>query len=108
MDNMPLPVHPQNTMRKNMATIEVSRQHSLELKNAREAVLAVAARLQDDLKARHHWVGDSLKFECPGANGCIDVDKSNVRVSVNLSLLLRPARKRIEQAINNYLDEYLV
>lgn len=90
-----------------MATIEVTRHHELELIHARKAVQAVAERLQDDLKARHHWLGNSLKFECPGANGHINVDKSNVYVSVNLSLLLRPARARIEQAINDYLDEYL-
>lgn len=90
-----------------MATIEVSRHHDMKLPHAREAVQAVAERLQDDLKAHHHWQGDSLKFECPGANGHIDVEKSSVRVSVNLSFLLKPARARIERAINDYLDEYL-
>ena len=91
-----------------MATIEVTRQHGLGLEGARQAVQAVAERLQDDLNARHSWSGDSLKFECPGAEGRIEVTGNGVRVSVDLSWLLKPARSRIERSIIGYLDEYLV
>lgn len=90
-----------------MAAIEVTRQHRLGLDGARQAVQAVAERLQGDLNARHTWHGDSLRFECPGAEGRIDVTESGVRVSVGLSWLLKPARGRIERSIIDYLDEYL-
>lgn len=91
-----------------MATIELTRQHGLGLEGARQAVQAVAERLQGDLNARHAWSSDSLKFECPGAKGRIDVAEAEVRVAVDLSWLLKPARGRIERSIAEYLDEYLV
>lgn len=91
-----------------MAAIEVSRQHRLGVDAARQAVQAVAERLQGDLNARHAWSGNSLRFECPGAKGRIDVTENGVEVSVDLSWLLKPARGRIERSIIDYLDEYLV
>lgn len=90
-----------------MATIEVTRPHDLGLEGARQAVEAVAERLHGDLNARYTWRGDRLRFECPGAEGRIDVSGNAVQVSVELSWLLKPARGRIERSINNYLDEYL-
>lgn len=88
-----------------MAAIEVTRQHRLGLEGARQAVQTVAERLQDDLNARHSWSGDTLNFACPGAEGHINVTATGIRVSVDLSWLLKPARGRIERSINDYLDE---
>ena len=88
-----------------MASIEVARQHQLGLEGARQAVQIVAERLQGDLNARHSWRGDTLNFECPGAEGRIHVTETGIRVSVDLSWLLKPARGRIERSINDYLDE---
>ena len=88
-----------------VATIEVSKQHRLGLAGARQAVQLVAERLQSDLNARHDWQGDKLKFECPGAEGHINVTETGIQVSVDLSWLLKPARGRIERSINEYLDE---
>jgi putative polyhydroxyalkanoate system protein len=90
-----------------VATIEVMRQHDMGLQGARQAVQAVALRLQDDLSAHHAWSGDTLKFQCPGAEGRIDVTGSSIRVTVDLSWLLKPVRGRIERSINDTLDEYL-
>lgn len=90
-----------------MATIEVTRQHSMGLDKAKAAVETVARRLQADLNARYSWRGDKLEFSCPGADGCIDVTGACVRVAVDLGWLLRPMRSRVEQSIQQYLDESL-
>ncbi len=90
-----------------MATISVMRQHSLGLEAARAAVQCVAAQLQQELNARHSWRGDSLNFECPGAEGRIDVTESEVRVMVEIGWLLGAMRGSIERSINQYLDENL-
>lgn len=91
-----------------MATINVMRRHELGLAGGRQAVQAVADRLQQDLNARHSWYGDTLKFDCPGADGQIEVTTTQVTVVVNLSWMLGPARGKIERSINEYLDSYLV
>lgn len=90
-----------------MPTIRAVRQHNLGLEAARAAVEGVAMQLQKDLSASHSWLGDSLNFECPGAEGCIEVTGSEVRVTVEIGWLLGPMRGRIEHSINQYLDENL-
>lgn len=90
-----------------MATIEVTRTHGMESSEIRAAVQVVAQQLQRDLSARYAWNGDRLNFECPGASGHIEVTGSDVRVAVDLGWLLKPMRGRIEQSINQYLDESL-
>jgi putative polyhydroxyalkanoate system protein len=90
-----------------MAVIGVKRSHALGKEAARHGVQQVAEKLQDELKAKCHWEGDSLIFACPGADGRITVDDSEVAVKVHLSWLLSPLHGRIEASIRGYLDEYL-
>ncbi len=90
-----------------MATIDVTRRHALGIEGGRQAVESVAQELKSDLNANHVWQGDTLKFDCPGATGHIQVEEDRVRVAVDLSWLLRPAKGKIEQSIQEYLDRYL-
>lgn len=90
-----------------MAEIHVKRSHRLGREAAKQSVQSVADKLKDDLGARYHWAGDSLRFECPGAEGKIDVLPDGVSVSVKLSWVLSAARGRIERSIEAYLDQYL-
>ncbi|MCX7627067.1 MAG: polyhydroxyalkanoic acid system family protein [Methylophilaceae bacterium] len=90
-----------------MATIDISRPHTLGLEAAKRAAEWIAERMQNELKARYRWQGNDLEFDCPGASGRICVGKDTVRVEVHLSLLLRPLRNRIEQEILRHLEEAL-
>lgn len=90
-----------------MSEIHVKRQHGLPQEQAKQSVQAVADKLKGDLGAQCRWEGDSLRFECPGAEGRIDVQPSEVGVSVKLSWLLSAAKGKIERSIESYLDEYL-
>jgi putative polyhydroxyalkanoate system protein len=90
-----------------MSDIKIERTHTLGQEQARLAVQAVAEKLQTDLHAKHHWQGDRLRFDCPGAHGWISVTDSEVCVTVTLSWLLTAAKGRIERSINEYLDRYL-
>jgi len=91
-----------------MAEIVVRRAHQLVPDAAKQAVQAVAEKLKGELNASYHWQGDRLEFECPGAKGSIALSAGEVCVTVSLSWLLSAARGRIEQAIQGYLEEYLV
>lgn len=90
-----------------MAKIEIRRHHQLGKAAASNAVQQVADELKADLNARHAWRGDGLTFECPGAQGDIQVSESEVCVTVTLSWLLAPAKGKIEREISAYLDRYL-
>lgn len=90
-----------------MASIEIRRAHALGMQQAKLAVDTVAQQLHKDLQARSHWQGDSLRFECPGAHGHIEVTHDAVCVSVSLSWLLSAAKGRITKSIEETLDRYL-
>lgn len=90
-----------------MAEILVKRAHALAHEEAKQSVQAVADKLKNDLGARYHWSGDSLRFKCPGAEGRIDVTVDAVSVSISLSWMLSAARGLIERSIEGYLDQYL-
>jgi putative polyhydroxyalkanoate system protein len=77
------------------------------MEQARASVQSVAEKLRGDLGASYRWDGDSLRFDCPGAKGSIDVAANEVGVRVDLSWLLSPAKGKIERSINEYLDSYL-
>jgi putative polyhydroxyalkanoate system protein len=90
-----------------MAEIHVKRKHALPQEQAKQSVQAVADKLKGELGAQCRWEGNSLHFDCPGAEGRIDVQPSEVGVSVKLSWLLSAAKGKIERSIESYLDEYL-
>jgi putative polyhydroxyalkanoate system protein len=90
-----------------MATIDIKRSHALGKDKARAAAEAVARRLKDKIDATYRWKGDDLEFERSGAKGRIAVSDTEVRVQVELGLLLGPLKGKIEDKVHQYLDEYL-
>ncbi len=90
-----------------MATIDIQRTHSLGKDKARAAAELVAERLKEKIDATYRWDGDDLRFERSGAKGRIHVTDSTVRLEIDLSLVLRPLKGKIEEKAHKYLDEYL-
>lgn len=90
-----------------MASIELTRSHSLSSDDARRAVERVAAKLESKLDVTHEWKGDTLHFEGSGADGRIEVGADEVRVAINLGLMLRPMKGWIRTQAARYLDEQL-
>ena len=74
---------------------------------AREGAQKLAERLKEKLDAKFHWDGDVLKFERTGASGKITVGDKDVRIEVDLGLMLRPMKSKVEEKIEQYLKEYM-
>lgn len=91
-----------------MATIDISRNHSLGLERARVAIEAIAAKLGESVDARYRWEGDNLLLERPGATGKINVTADSVRVEINLGFALRLLKGKVTKRVHDYLDEDLV
>lgn len=98
---------PSNDLEAAMPTIHISRQHDLAPDQARAQVEKLAAQLQQELDASYHWDGDTLRFNRTGANGYIAVKPDSIEVEVKLGMLLGAFKGKVEQAINDHLDESL-
>jgi putative polyhydroxyalkanoate system protein len=95
-----------------MATIDISRSHTLEKDDARRRAEALAKSMEEKLGIRWHWEGDKIKFDAPsgaakGATGTVYVDPTQVRVEVDLPFLLRAIKGTVESKINQKLDELI-
>lgn len=90
-----------------MATIDIKRSHSLGKEGARQAAQSLADKLKEKLEIAYRWEGDVLKFDRSGASGKITVSESEVRVEVDLGMLMRPMKGMVEEKVNHYLDKAL-
>ena len=90
-----------------MATIDVRRKHAIGKDGARAAAETLAERLQEKLSIRYRWEGDDLRFDRTGAKGRIAVTDDEVRVEIDLSMMLRPLKGKVLQKVHQYLDELL-
>ena len=90
-----------------MATIDIKRAHSIGKDKAREATQQIADRLKAKMDVTYRWEGDTLKFERTGASGTIKVSDTAVEVAVDLNMMLRPMKGKVQEKIEHYFSEYL-
>ena len=92
-----------------MATIEITKPHTLDRSAARAKAEEIANRLKDKLSLEWEWSGDSVLFEAKGgaakgAKGSIVLRDGEVVVNVDLPLMLRPLKGMVESKIREKLD----
>ena len=88
-----------------MSQIVVRRQHRLGVPEARRLAETMASRLQRRHGGTFGWTGNRLSFSRRGASGHVAIADDSVEVLVDLGLLLRPLRGRIEREVQTFLDE---
>lgn len=93
-----------------MATIDISRAHTLPLDAAKQKAEELAKSMQTKLGLTWSWAGDSIKFEAPGGaakgtKGEVVVTAAVVRVVVDLPFMLRLLKGTIEDKINEKLNQ---
>lgn len=95
-----------------MATIDISRSHSLSTDLAKQRAEDLAKGMEEKLGIRWRWDGDAIRFDAPsgaakGATGTVNVDSSKVRVQIDLPFLLRAIKGTIESKVNDKLDKLI-
>ncbi|HDZ56813.1 MAG TPA: polyhydroxyalkanoic acid system protein [Pseudomonas xinjiangensis] len=90
-----------------MATVDVTREHSLGKETAKERAQKMADKLAQKLDAKCEWQGDELTFKRSGADGSIQVSEDQVRVVVKLGLMLTPMAGMVKGEVEKALDKYL-
>lgn len=90
-----------------MAVIDVHRSHSLDHEHARQAAETLAEDLSKQFDVHYQWDGDVMRFKRSGVKGQLDITPQDIHVHLELSLLLRPFKNRIEQEIHSQLDQLI-
>jgi putative polyhydroxyalkanoate system protein len=93
-----------------MATIDIRRSHQLEPGTLRERAEGLARELESKLGIVWRWEGDAIRFDAPGGKakgtqGAVRVSPSEVRVEIDLPLLLRPLKGMVSGKVHTRLDE---
>jgi len=95
-----------------MATIDISRSHSLPKDEAKKKAEELARGMAEKLGLVWQWQGDAIEFNAPsgvakGAKGSVQVTEKAVRVQVDLPLMLRVMKGTVEEKINEKLQSIL-
>ena len=87
-----------------MSVIDITRSHSLNHAQAVEAADSLAKDLSQRFEVDHHWEGDVLHFSRSGVKGHLSINPNIIHVHIELGMLLRPLKGRVEDEIHRHLD----
>jgi putative polyhydroxyalkanoate system protein len=95
-----------------MATIDITRAHSLPLDDAKKKAEELAKGMADRFGIQWKWEGNSIRFDAPsgaakGTKGEVAVSEKNVRVAIDLPFMLRVMKGTIEDKVNEKLSALL-
>lgn len=90
-----------------MSVIDIHRAHSLDKEHAREAAETLAKDLSKQFDVNYQWEDDLLKFKRSGVKGQLDISENDLHIRLELGLMLRPFKSRIEQEIHSQLDQII-
>jgi putative polyhydroxyalkanoate system protein len=95
-----------------MATIDITRSHSLPLDDAKKKAEELAKGMADRFGIDWKWEGNTIRFDAPsgaakGTKGEVSVTDKSVRVAIDLPFMLRVMKGTIEGKVNEKLDALL-
>ncbi len=95
-----------------MATIDITRAHSLSLDDAKKKAEELAKGMAERFGIQWKWEGDTIRFDAPsgaakGTKGEVAVSDKSVRVAIDLPLMLRVMKGTIEEKVNEKLSAIL-
>lgn len=89
-----------------MPTIDIHRPHGTTRAAALETTQKIATRMSEKLGTKGQWQDGLYTFTGPGAKGSINVDDTQVRVVVELGMMLALMKGTIEDEIRRKLEEH--
>ncbi|HVJ89915.1 MAG TPA: polyhydroxyalkanoic acid system family protein [Labilithrix sp.] len=95
-----------------MATIDIIRNHTLSLEDAKKKAEDLARGMEQRFGITWKWDGDTIRFDAPsgaakGTKGEVAVGDKDVRVAIDLPFMLRVMKAAIEEKINEKLSALL-
>lgn len=90
-----------------MSVIDVHRPHTLDKEHAIQAAETLAKDLSSQFDVDYQWQGDQLKFKRSGVKGHLNITPTDPHIQLELGMMLRPFKSRIEQEIHSQLDQII-
>ncbi|MGA2450390.1 MAG: polyhydroxyalkanoic acid system family protein [Polyangiaceae bacterium] len=95
-----------------MATIDIRKTHTLTIDDAKKRAEQIATSMDQKLDLEWHWEQDRIVFAATrgmarGTRGSVDVSASDVRVQIDLPLLLRMMKGTVEAKVTEQLTQIL-
>lgn len=90
-----------------MSVIDIHRAHALDKSHARDAAENLAQDLSAQFDVDYQWDGDVLRFKRSGVKGQLTLADDDLHVHLELGMMLRPFKSRIEKEIHSQLDQIL-
>ena len=90
-----------------MSVIDVHRPHTLDQEHARQAAESLAKDLSSQFDVHYEWEGVHLKFKRSGVKGHLNITPTDLHIHLELGMMLRPFKSRIEQEIHSQLDQII-
>ncbi|AOY89866.1 poly(3-hydroxybutyrate) depolymerase [Marinobacter salinus] len=90
-----------------MSVIDIHRPHTLDKEHARGVAETLAQDLSRQFDVNYEWEGDVLRFKRSGVKGHLTIDHADMHVHLELGMLLRAFKSRIEQEIHSQLDQII-
>lgn len=92
-----------------MATIDITRSHSLSLDDAKKKAEELAKGMADKFGIDWKWEGNTIRFDAPsgaakGTKGEVAVTEKDVRVAIDLPFMLKVMKGTIESKVKEKLD----
>jgi putative polyhydroxyalkanoate system protein len=84
-----------------------TKKHALSGAEARKTAEILADRLAAEYNAKWQWQDNDLKLTAKGVHGLLHVGHDMVDIKVDLGMVLRPFRGKIENRIKEELDDIL-
>lgn len=91
-----------------MATIDITRPHSLPLADAKQKAEDLAKGMAEKFGFEWKWDGDTIRFDAQsgaakGTKGEVSVSEKDVRVAIDLPFMLRVMKSTIETKVSEKL-----
>ena len=92
-----------------MATIDITRGHSLPLEDAKNKAEELAKSMAERFGISWKWEGNVIRFDAPsgaakGTKGEVAVSEKDVRVQIDLPFMLKMLKGTIESKVNEKLS----
>ncbi|PIE44180.1 MAG: poly(3-hydroxybutyrate) depolymerase [Gammaproteobacteria bacterium] len=87
-----------------MSVIDIQRHHTLDHEHAIETADKLAKSLADRFDLDYAWQGDTLSFSRVGLKGKMTVEPETIYINLQLGILLRPLKGKLEREIHSHLD----
>lgn len=90
-----------------MSRIDVRRSHSMDHEHALRVADDLAREMKSHYDFEWHWEGEKLRLKRSGVKGEVEILPEEIGVHLELGMMLRPFRHRIESEVVRQLDDIL-